>query len=226
MKPIGIAVLSLLLAASSALAQAGAAGRYPVIPRSLPDSEEILLARSAAPAEVSAGASVYAVREGKPHVLRAGTNGCACMVARDLHEGSFYPICFDVEATKSVLPRELMELGLRSLGRSEEDVIRAVDSAYQRGTLRPPAKLALAYMMSSRQVLFSSPLREGQRVGPWHPHIMLYVPDATPEQLGLLADSRVSAIAVGAPGTKRAEIIIRVPAWADAPGSGGASVAP
>lgn len=122
-----------------------------------------------------------------------------------------------MEATKSVLPRELMEVSLRSQGRSEEQVIRAVDSAYQSGALRPPVTLAVAYMMSSRQVLFSSPLAEGQRVGAWHPHLMFYVPGATPEQLGLRPDSRVSAIAVGASGTRRAEIIVRVPEWADAP---------
>jgi len=208
---VGIVVVS---AQSS---DSGGGGGYPVIPRTLPDSEEIQLARSAAPPEVSGAASVYTMRDGRPHLLVQGTNGCACMVSRDLHAGSLYPICFDVEATKSVLPRELMEVSLRSLGRSEVQVIRAVDSAYQTGTLRPPATLAVAYMMSSRQVLFSSPLAEGRRVGAWHPHLMFYVPDATPEQLGLRPDSRVSVIAVGAPRTKRAEIIVRVPGWADAP---------
>jgi len=188
---------------------------YPVIPRMLPDTEEITLARSAAPAEISAAASVYTVRDGRAVQLRAGTNGCSCMVARDLHEGSLYPICFDVEGTKSVLPRELMELSLRIMGRSEADVVKAVEAAYESGSLRPPASLAIAYMMSGRQVLFSSPLAEGVRVGPWHPHLMLYVPNATPEQLGLRADSRVGVIAVGAPSTRRAEIIIKVPEWAD-----------
>jgi hypothetical protein len=187
---------------------------YPVIPRSLPDSEEILLARSAAPAEIAAAASVYTVRGGKAVQLRAGTNGCSCMVARDLHEGSLYPICFDVEGTKSVLPRELMEVALRSTGRSEEEVIRAVDSAYQTGALRVPATLAVAYMMSPRQVLFSSPLADGRRVGAWHPHVMFYVPNATAEQLGLKPESRVTQIMVGGAGTRRAEIIIRVPDWA------------
>jgi hypothetical protein len=188
---------------------------YPVIPRVLPDTEEIILARSAAPAEISAAASVYTVRGGRAVELRTGTNGCSCMVARDLHEGSLYPICFDVEGTKSVLPRELMEVSLRSMGRSEADVVKAVEAAYESGALRPPASLAIAYMMSARQVLFSSPLAEGVRVGPWHPHVMLYVPNATAEQLGLSVDSRVSVISVGAPSTRRAEIVIKVPEWAD-----------
>lgn len=215
MKTCAFAVGISVTLATAAVAQSGRTGGYPVIPRALPDTEEIALARSAAPAEISAAASVYTIRDGKPFVLRAGTNGCACMVARDLHEGSLYPICFDVEGTKSVLSRELMESGLRSNGRTEEQVIKAVDSAYSSGALKPPASLAVAYMMSSRQVLFSSPLADGRRVGPWHPHVMLYVPNATPEQLGLLKDSRVSIIAVGAPNTRRAEIIIKVPQWAD-----------
>jgi hypothetical protein len=209
--------MRLFLSASATflVATALSGQRYPVAPKALPDSEEIALARSAAPAEIVAAASIYTVRDGKPNVLRQGTNGCACMVSRDLHEGSLYPICFDVEGTKSVLPRELLEVGLRTIGRSEEQVIAAVDSAYRTGALKPPPSLALAYMMSSRQVLFSSPLADGQRVGAWHPHVMLFVPGATPEQLGLSADSRVSVIAVGAPRTRRAEIIIRVPEWAD-----------
>jgi hypothetical protein len=213
---IVLGIVATFVAVTSASAQSGASGKgYPVIPRPLPDTEEIQLARSAAPAEISGAASVYTIRDGKPHLLIQGTNGCACMVSRDLHAGSVYPICFDVEATKSVLPRELMEVGLRSVGRSEEEVIRAVDSAYQRGALRPPGSLAVAYMMSSRQVLFSSPLADGRRVGAWHPHLMFYVPDATPEQLGLRPDSRVSVIAVEAPRTRRAEIIVQVPGWAD-----------
>lgn len=217
MKTGTVAVALSFTLATLAVAQTGGAPGYPVRPRALPDSEEIALARTAAPAEISAAASVYTIRDGKPVLLQRGTNGCACMVARDLHEGSVYPICFDVEGTRSVLPRELMEVGLRSIGRTEEQVIRAVDSAYASGVLKPPAALAIAYMMSSRQVLFSSPLADGQRVGAWHPHLMLYVPNAAPEQLGLLGDSRVDVISVGAPRTKRAEIIIRVPAWADAP---------
>jgi hypothetical protein len=210
MKPMLLRLSAVLLGSSSLSAQG-----YPVIPRALPDSEEIVLARSAAPAEISGAAAIYTVSAGKAVQLRAGTNGCSCMVARDLHEGSLYPICFDVEGTKSVLPRELMEVSLRSIGRPEDAIAKAVDSAYQAGALRPPAALAIAYMMSSRQVLFSSPLADGVRVGAWHPHVMLYVPNATAEQLGLRADSRVGVIAVGAPNTRRAEIIIKVPEWAD-----------
>src|SRR5262245_4181563 len=102
---VGLAGLVTWMAAGSLVAQAiaGTAG-YPVAPRPLPDSDEIRLARTAAPAEISGAATVYAVRDGDAQVLVQGTNGCACMVSRDLHAGSLYPICFDVEATRFVLP--------------------------------------------------------------------------------------------------------------------------
>ena len=58
----------------TARAQAPAAG-YPIKPEPLADSVEIALALSAAPDELSRGATVYAVKDGKTITLRAGTNG-------------------------------------------------------------------------------------------------------------------------------------------------------
>jgi hypothetical protein len=202
------------LAASSAHAQS-AVSRYPFKPVPLPDSAEIALAVSAAPPEVSGNATVHAVRDGKVLTLRSGSNGVACMVARDLHEGSLYPICYNAEGARTVLQRELMEVRLRSLGVAEDSIDRAVTSAYARGELSAPRELALAYMMSPRQVLFSSPDAAGRRVGAWHPHLMFYVPGATPAKLGLSADGSGEPIQVGSPGTPQAEMIIKVQRWAD-----------
>ena len=137
------------------------------------------------------------------------------MVARDLHEGSLYPICYNAEGVRTVLQRVLMEVRLRSLGVDEDSIDRAVTSAYARGELSAPRELALAYMMSPRQVLFSSPDAAGGRVGAWHPHLMFYVPGATPAKLGLSADGSGEPIQVGSPGTPRAEMIIKVQRWAD-----------
>jgi hypothetical protein len=67
----------------------------------------------------------------------------------------------------------------------------AVTAAHADGTLRHPARATVVYMMSSRQVLFSSPLPEGRRVGAWHPHLMIAMPNATEEQLGLGSGRRL-----------------------------------
>src|SRR5262245_26365455 len=82
---------------------------YPSPPRPLPEAEEIALAISAAPDEISGRADIYVLRGTEFVKARAGTNGCACMVGRDLHEGSRYPICFDQEGAKTMLKREIME---------------------------------------------------------------------------------------------------------------------
>jgi hypothetical protein len=209
--------LSAVLAGSFA-ATAGAQSPpdgYPVRPVPLPDAAEIALAVSAAPAELSGNATVYAVREGKVLTLRAGTNGSACMVARDSHAGSAYPICYNAEGARTVLKRELMEVRLRTLGVAEDSVVRAVDNAYKRGELETPKDVALAYMMSPQQILFSSPGKDGRRVGAWHPHLMMYFPGVTAAKFGLSENGTGEPIQVGSPGTPRAEVIVKVPKWAD-----------
>jgi len=203
----------LATAGSSAAAQSPPNG-YPVKPVPLADSAEIALAVSAAPAEVSALATVYAVRDGQVLTVRRGTNGNACMVARDLHEGSLYPICFNAEGARTVLKRELMEVRLRTLGIAEDSIDRAVDAGYARGELESPRVLALAYMMSPRQVLFSNPQRDGRRVGAWHPHLMLYVPNATPGMFGLTSENS-EPISVSYSGTPQAEVVVKVQKWSD-----------
>jgi len=206
-------VLLLVTSAAAAGAQAAPNG-YPVKPVPLPDSAEIALAVSAAPAELSNQATVYAVRAGQVLTLRRGSNGSACMVARDLHGGSLYPICYNPEGVRTALQRELLEVRLRSLGASEDSVERAVATAYVRGELQTPTTLALAYMMSPRQVLFSNPRADGRRVGAWHPHLMFYVPGATPSMFGLSSED-AEPIAVSGDGTPRAEVVVKVPKWAD-----------
>ena len=206
--------LATLLVASTAGALSAQNG-YPVKPVPLPDSAEIALAISAAPPELSNNAAVYTVRDGKVVTLRHGTNGSSCMVARDSHAGSLYPICYNPEGTRTVLKRELMEVRLRTLGVAEDSIDRAVDAAYERGELEIPTDVALAYMMSPHQVLFSSADKDGRRVGAWHPHLMLYVPGATPAKFGLSDNGTGEPIQVGSPGTPRAEVIVKVPKWAD-----------
>lgn len=206
-------VLPLVSFAALAGAQPAPHG-YPVKPIPLPDSAEISLAVSAAPAELSSQATVYAVRDGQVLTLRRGSNGSACLVARDLHGGSLYPICYNPEGARTVLARELLEVRLRSLGASEDSVERAVAAGYASGQLERPRSLALAYMMSPHQVLFSSPRADGRRVGEWHPHLMFYVPGATPSMFGLTSEN-AEPISVSGSGTPRAEVVVKLQKWAD-----------
>ena len=209
-------IAAMLVASVARLADAQSPpSAYPAKPVPLPDSIEIALAMSAAPAELSSNATVYTVRDGKVLTLRAGTNGSSCMVARDSHAGSLYPICYNPEGTRTVLERELMQVRLRTLGVAEDSIDRAVEAAYKSGELEIPKDVALAYMMSPQQVLFSNARKEGRRVGAWHPHLMLYVPGATPAKFGLSDSGTGDPIQVGSPGTPQAEVIVKLPKWAD-----------
>jgi hypothetical protein len=210
--------LLLVLAAGAPLAAqspAAAASRYPFPPRPLPESEEIAIALSAAPEEVSSRADVYVLRGTDFVKARAGTNGCGCVVVRDLHEGSLYPICFDREGARTVMLREMKETSLRARGLSEAQVERAIEEAFAAGTLIKPARPSLAYMMSPKQVLFSGPDSTGRRVGAWYPHVMMTGVGLTAEQIGLLPGSRYRYLqAGGTPGTLH-EFVALVAVWSD-----------
>jgi len=217
-------VLLLVTFAAAAGAQSAPNG-YPVKPVPLADSVEIALAVSAAPPELSNQATVYAVRDGQVLTLRRGSNGSACVVARDLHGGSLYPICYNAEGARTVLARELLEVRLRSLGASEDSVERAVAAGYASGQLEAPKSLAMAYMMSPRQVLFSSPRPDGRRVGAWHPHLMFFVPGATPSMFGLSSED-AEPISVSGSGTPRAEVVVKVQKWSDGTPAAGPTKTP
>jgi hypothetical protein len=222
----GVSMVRLLLIAAVVIAVSDAAraveaqqptqqSGYPVPPRSLGEAEEITLALTAAPDEIASRADVWVLRGTDFVRVRTGTNGCACMVGRDLHEGSRYPICFDQEGARTSLVREMKEASLRAKGSSEEDVKRRVAAAYASGELRLPSRPSLSYMMSPRQVLFSSPDASGVRVGAWSPHLMLLLPGVAPDQLGLASASAVDIIQIHDEGNGRSELIVKVPVWSD-----------
>jgi hypothetical protein len=198
------------------LAGASPQDRFPVAPQVRPDPDEIALAMTAAPAEISSRAAIYTVRDGRAIQIRNGTNECACMVGRDLHEGSLYPICFDAEGARTRLWRELLELQLRIAGHPEAEVRRRVEAAYAAGTLKRPSAMSVTYMMSPQQVLFSSPQADGRRVGAWWPHLMIMGPGLTAKGLGLLETSAVTMFSVGpvAEGHDH-ELVVKLPSWSD-----------
>jgi hypothetical protein len=136
------------------------------------------------------------------------------MVGRDLHEGSLYPICFDQEGSRTLLQREMMETSLRAQGLSEEHVKTRVTEAFARGALSRPARPALAYMMSPKQVLFSSADANGRRVGAWHPHVMIAGVNISAEQVGL-AGSRYLYVQAGGESGSLHDLVVLVPVWSD-----------
>lgn len=208
----------LLLAAPAAWAQAPA--RAPHLPPILPEAEQVALARSAGPAHVSASAAVYALRPGGYVLVHQGSNGHTCLVEHD-HPLSIAPVCYDPEATRTILPGVLRLAELRERGMTYEQAKGEVDGMYRAGTLPAPQRASMSYMLSRGQVLYSSPT--GERVGAWRPHLMIFSPYATAADVGAQEGADPVPF-VADTGKATAHIIIVVPDWST-PAAGAAASA-
>jgi hypothetical protein len=210
---LSLAGLIATFAADPVLAQPAA--KYPSRPVALSDAEEIALAASAAPAAISGGATIYGIKGGNIVKLREGRNAVSCMVSRDLHPGSAYPICFDAEGSKTWLWQELFQNELRARGESEPAVKAATADAFASGKLQRAKAMTVTYMMSPRQVLFSSPGPEGRRAGRWWPHLMIFDPGLSAASLGMSDAADYPSFSVDREADGRPQLIVKVPYWSD-----------
>lgn len=176
----------------------------------LAQDDEIALARSAAPPYVSDSATVWVFRNGQFEIVQEGSNGNHCFVTRSQPQ-SLEPICYDTEAAATILPIEMRTLQLRLEGSSADEIEALIAQEIGSGALRVPRRAAMSYMMSSGQILYAP---DGRRVGNWRPHLMMYVPYITHQDIGLTAGP-TPELQVFNPGQPTAHIIIVVPEFVD-----------
>lgn len=183
----------------------------------LGEVEEIALARSAAPGQVSDDATVWVLRDGRYEIAVEGSNGNHCFVARSMPL-SLEPVCYDEEGAATVLRWEFEYFRLRMAGTSESEREAALARAIETGVIPIPDRPAMSYMMSSGQRLFDP--ESGRDAGNWRPHLMLYIPGLTPEQIGLTR--MTPTMQVARPGEPMAHLVIVVPDFVDpeSPASG------
>lgn len=138
---------------------------------------EITLARSAAPAAISDGATIL-VLEPRGYVKAVeGTNGFVCVVERGwmspFDAPQFWnpklrgPVCFNPQAVRSILPMTYQRTTLVLAGRSREEIKLAVEAALAAKQLPPLEPGAMSYMMSRQGYL-------DDQAGHWIPHLMFY----------------------------------------------------
>ena len=164
----------------------------------MPESAEVALARTAAPASISAKAKVLVLRRDGYGTAADGGNGWTCMVERGWANNTTAPDywnpklraphCFNAPAARTFLPIYLMKTKMVMAGaRSKEEILRATEAAFKSGELRPLERGSAAYMMSKQQYL-------GDRDQHWHPHVMFFTQgDATKTWGADLPDSPVIA---------------------------------
>lgn len=205
--PLGTMILGLLLAPANLSAQ-GSSGEVSPL---LSEVEEIALARSAAPQSVSGEATVLVLRGDQYAVAREGISDVSCMVSRS-QPGSLEPICYNAEAARTIMQIEIRRVESRLAGKSTDEIEREVAYAIGSGELRLPLRPAIAYMLSSGQILISP---DGNNVGSWLPHVMLYEPYITAADLGLPSQPSLDAAMVFGEGESTASIIVVVREFVD-----------
>ncbi|HEX2449845.1 MAG TPA: hypothetical protein VHJ69_01820 [Gemmatimonadales bacterium] len=173
----------------------------------LPRGEEIALARSAAPAQVSSDATVWVFTDSGYVIGESGSNGVACYVGRSWQE-SVEPHCFDTEGAATILPIEMRTVELYHRGRSPEQVEREIAVELASGRLRTPRRPALTWMQSGAQQLIRD---DGKPVGRWQPHLMIYYPYLTGAELGLgsVSDLKGAVLVDGGTPTSNLMIVTR-----------------
>lgn len=178
-------LLSIALLASLGAIAAGQSKQYPPLGEYMMTPEaEAGLARSAAPDNVSAHATIKLLTPSGYKVATQGDNGFVCIVMRGWGAPTFTPlqlramvydakirapICFNPVASRTMLPLEEMRARLGMQGQNPEQIADAIQAAYTKGELPKMDTVAFAYMFSADQYL-------GPGAGAWHPHMMIYAP--------------------------------------------------
>ena len=147
---------------------------------------EIAMAQSAAPESISHDAEVLVLsRQGYETAVK-GKNGFVCLVQRSwmspIDDPEFWnpkeraPICLNASAVRSFLPRIIRKTDLALSGRTKAQIFEEVAAAINKKELPAPEPNSMSYMMSKQSY--------NDRVGNWHPHLMLFLPESDPLQWG------------------------------------------
>jgi len=186
MKVFVLSILSGGLLSSTA-GQAVAQELPKIYDASVPHEQQITLAESAAPAEVSSQATIYVLGPKGYEKAREGSNGFSCIVGRHFvkpTETTIEPQCFDAEGSRTLLPVFLHSEELRISGKSEAEIKVDVANGYKEGRYTYPSKPGFLYMMSSQNRLSAI-----HGTGIFPPHLMFYAPNMTSQDIGLDSQS-------------------------------------
>ncbi len=186
-------MLGLLLVGTQAASVRGQSAKYPPLSDYMMARDaEIALAKSAAPDNISGHATIKVLTASGFQAVHNGDNGFVCMVMRGWSAPTYTPaqfrdlvydakvrapICFNPEASRTVLPYYELRSKLGMEGKTPDQIAEGVQAAYAKGELPKRDSVSFAYMWSAHQNLASG-------IGHWHPHMMVFAPYRDNSKLG------------------------------------------
>jgi len=179
------------LAAGPGAAAAQTADQLPPLTR----EAEIALALSAAPEQVADRAAVWVMGPDGFQLAREGSNGYACLVDRGESGRGRIPICHNAEGSATRMQVEFARHQLMLGGASKADQETAIADGYRSGRFRPSRPGGISYMLSDQAFGVDS---SGSRF-PIPPHIMVYSPYATSQDLGYDGEHQQTMSKAGLP---------------------------
>jgi hypothetical protein len=176
--------VTLVVAIAVAAAQAQAPKYPPIEQYLMPRADEIALAKTAAPANISEHATIKVLTRSGFEVAEQGSNGTVCIVMRGFSAPTYSPapfrnlvydatvrapICFTPPAARTAMPYYELRTKLALQGKNPDEIAAGVEAAYAKGELPKKDEVSFAYMWSAKQNLASG-------IGHWHPHVMIFAP--------------------------------------------------
>jgi hypothetical protein len=210
--------LGLLFASvGSAYAQSPNSTMAPIEQYRMATSDEMALARSAAPPSISNDAEVLALGLRGYETAAKGTNGFVCIVERawanEYDNAEFWnpkvrgPICFNAAAARSVLPSYLRRTEWVLAGASKAEMLERTKAAVAAKKITAPEVGAMCYMLSKNGYLSDAG-------GHWHPHLMFFLPHTEAAAWGANLPG-VPMIAGGSDVEPITVFMAPVPNWSD-----------
>ena len=138
---------------------------------------ETRLAVNALPKELRDGAAVMVLESNGYVKVRSGTNPFTCIVSR--RGGNLYPVCFDEEGTRTILPAFADDAVFRMKGSTEQEIEQKLAEGFEQGRYRPPSRPGIAYMLSPATYMMNS-----EKLARTPPHTMFYAPFLTNADIG------------------------------------------
>ena len=177
-----------LLSGSGGQTSDGLGGnRLEALPRDL----EVRWALSAIPSYLRSDATVDILDPAKGYVpARQGGNGFNCFVERtdyvreDYRKDLIYPLCFDPEGSKTIMPVSFDVARIRSEGKvSPAALHQEIMRKLKDGIYHSPARPGISFMLSPVTRLYGGPGSNETRLMNM-PHYMFYGPNLTSKDFG------------------------------------------